>query len=318
MGKYFVPFSASTPADRVRQAVDLAEKRVIGVRGAGHRALDVLHLLDQAAQGLKELDAAGADVRAETVRFETVLRQVRRRQKRFVSEVGEALQEERASVQPDQERWWWFLDEAVAQQRRHRLRRAVVGTLVAALVLALAWVVYDRFLAPPRNVREAFQHGATGESLAEQGDLTAALREFEAAVALDPTDPEYWVWKGVVHTGLDEVDEAGAAFDTARAMYETDLGFLIERGMAYLRVGDLERASADAEQAIARYPSEAGWAFTLRANIALERGDYLAAISDLDRAGEVAAAAGDTQLEAYSRIQRAMVMQLQAGQMPMP
>lgn len=314
MGRHFVPFTADTPAERVREVLDRAEKRVVGTRGAGHQALELLHLLDQAADGLKELDGADTDFRAEATRFETVQRQLRRRQKQFLSEVGAALQEARAGVRPDPWRWWWFLDEALAQQRRHQLRRVLVGIVVGVLVLAAAWVVYDRFIAPPPNVRQAFQHGASGQSRAEQGDLRGALAEFEAAVALDPADSEHWVWKGMMHVKLNEMDEAAAAFDMARSLSETDLGFLLERGMSYLRLGDLEAANADAEQAIAEYP-EAGWARILRANVSVERGDTFAALTDLDQAAELAAAADDIQLEAYARTQRAMVLQLQASQL---
>jgi tetratricopeptide (TPR) repeat protein len=317
MGSYFVPFTADTPAERVREILERAERRVIGIRGAGHQALELLHLLDQAEDGLKELDEADMDFRAEATRLETVQRQLRRRQRQFLSEVRGPLQKERAEVQPAPDRWWWFLDETYAQQQRHRLRRTLIGVVAGALVLAAAWVVYDRFIAPPPNVRQAFQRAAAGQNLAEQGDLRGALAEFEAAVALDPTDPEHWTWKGVAHAELNETDEAAAAFETARSLSETELAFLMERGMSYLRMGNLDNANADAEEAIAEYP-EAGWAFILRANIAVERGDTFSALDDLDKAAELAAAADDTQLEAYARTQRAMVLQLQAGQIVPP
>jgi hypothetical protein len=83
--------------------------------------------------------------------------------------------------------------------------------------------------------------------------------------------------------------------------------------MAYLRVGDIEAASADAEEAIAKHP-ESGWPYTVRANVAVERGDFLEASDALEEAANLAAAAGDTQLEAYARTQRAMVLQLSASQ----
>jgi tetratricopeptide (TPR) repeat protein len=317
MVSYFVPFTADTPAERVREILNRAERRVTSIRGAGHQALELLHLLDQAEAGLKELRAAHMDFRAEATRLETVHRQLRRRQRQFLSEVHGALKKERATVQPDPERWWWFLDEAYAQQQRHRLRRTLIGVVAGALVLAAAWVVYDRFIAPPPNVRQAYQRATSGQNLAEQGDLRGALAEFEAAVALDPTDSENWTWKGILHAELNETDEAAAAFDKARSLSETELAFLLERGMAYLRIGDLETANADAEEAVAKYP-EAGWALILRANIAVERGDTFSALTDLEEAAELAAAADDTQLEAYARTQRAMVLQLQAGQMMPP
>ncbi|MDY6874740.1 MAG: hypothetical protein SWK90_00830 [Chloroflexota bacterium] len=309
MGKFFIPSTARTPADRVRESLDRAERCVINLRDTGPQVLELLHLLDQIAQGLAEFDS-GVDVRAERARFETVQRQLRRRQRRFLTEAGASLREKRAAVQPDQSRWWWFLDEAVTRQRRRKMCRRLVGVLVVFAFLLVAWQVYDRFIAPPPQVRQAFRHSSDGEMLVEEWNLPAALAEFEMAAALTPDDPELWLWQGVIHFELGESGDAEAAFDTARALYETEFDFLLARGMTYLRVGDLAAASADAEQAIVESPNS-GWGYYLRASISLGEGDRDAALADLERAEELAHAGGDTQLEAYARTQRAMVIQLQ-------
>jgi hypothetical protein len=67
--------------------------------------------------------------------------------------------------------------------------------------------------------------------------------------------------------------------------------------------------TADPSSAIGTY---------VRANILAERGDYAAAVADLERAAELAQEAGDSQLEATARVQRAMLMQLWAGQLNTP
>ena len=313
MAKSFVPSTAHTPADRVREALDEAEILVSRVRGAGPRVLELLHLLDQADDALAELDASGVDVRAERVRFETVQRQLSNQMRRFVAEAGKSLQQERAASQPDQARWWWFLDEAVTRQRVRRLRRWLIGIVAAALLLAAAALAYDRFFAPSPEEREAFQLGVQGEALVEEGDLRAALKEFGAAIALTPDDPDPWIWLGVIHTQLGELEDAQAAFEKARSLYDSDLDFLLERGLAYVRVRDLAAASADAEQAIREYP-DLGYPYYLRASVETEAGDYAAAVADLEQAAELAQANGNTQLEATARVQRAMVIQLQLYQ----
>lgn len=317
MAKHYIPSTAHTPADRVREALDKAERLVSNMRGAGPQVLELLYLLDQAADALAELEATGVDMRAERARFETAQRQLGRRQVRFLAEAGPAFLEERVAVQPDPTRWWWFLDEAVARQRARRLRRRLIGVAVAVILVSAAWLAYDRFIAPPPQVREAFQRTARGEAMVEEGDLRAALAEFEAAAALDPEDPGLWIWQGVVHVKLDELDDAQAAFETARSLYETELDFLLERGMTYVRVGDLAAASADVEQAIGEDP-DSGYAYYLRATVAAEAGDYAAAVADLEQAAELAQAAGNTQLEATARAQRAMVIQLQLYQQSTP
>jgi len=320
MGKYYVPFVARTPADRVREALDGAEDRVIGFRGNGPQALELLHLMDQAAAGLAALQEAGVDVRAELTRFETVQRQLDRRKRQFLSAVGPALREERNRARPEEDHWWWYADRLVAQERRERVRRILIWGASIVVVLVILWVLYDHFLRPPAYVREAYQRSGTGQLLAEPGDgqdLEGALSEFRAAAEADPTDPEYWVWMGAIHTQLGNEEEAQRAFDEAESLYGDSLNFLVQRAQAYLRVGDLERAGADANEAVSSYPEE-GWTYAVRANVAVAQGDFIGAIADLETAADLAAQADNSQLEAFARTQRGMVIQLQAGQFQVP
>jgi hypothetical protein len=69
---------------------------------------------------------------------------------------------------------------------------------------------------------------------------------------------------------------------------------------------------------IAQEP-ESGVGYYLRSSVALAREDYRTAIDDLDRAAELAQAAGDAQFEATVRVQRAMVFQRWTAQVsPLP
>jgi tetratricopeptide (TPR) repeat protein len=317
MGKYFVPSMMRTPADRLREALDKAEQAQASLRGAGPRALELLHLIDRIVNLLAELEADGVDVRAERVRLETVQRKLRSQQRDFLVEAGAAFQTEREAVQPDRAHWWWFMDEALAQQRQKQLRRTLTWALGLAFVCVVAWLVYDRFFAPPPEVQQAYQYSLAGENLIDDGDLRAALTEFEAAAAANPDDPAPRTWLGVIHFELDEMDEADAAFDVARSLYETEVDFLLNRCIIYQRVGDLEAASADVEQALVLDPTS-GAAYYLRSGIAVGREDYEAAVADLEKSAELAQAAGDSQLEATARMQRAMVMQLWTSQIDVP
>jgi len=312
MGKIFVPFKARTPADRVREALAEAERMLPSLRRSGSQVVRLLHLLDQVGETLVELEANGIDVRAESARFETVQGQLRRYRRLFLSEAGAALQEERAAVRPGRARWWWFLDEAAAQERRLKLRRALAGSLAVAIILAAAWFAYDRFIAPPPNVRQAFRRTTSGESLVEEGNLEAALVEFEAAAAFTPADPDPWLWQGVIQSELDEPDAAEAAFAAARSLYEAESDFLLGRSITYLRVGNLDAASADVEQAILAAP-DSGMAYYVRSSVAVAQGNYAAAIADLERAAELAQEIGDSQLEAAARVQLGMIAQQLSG-----
>jgi tetratricopeptide (TPR) repeat protein len=317
MGKYFVPYEARTPADLIRDTLSDAERMLPKLRGSGPQVLELLHLLDQVTGALTELDAAGVDVRAEHARFETVQARLRRYRHRFLAEAGASLREERAAVQPDQARWWWFLDEIVAQERKQRLRQVLKWAAIAVFILVVAWLVYDRFLAQPPEVREAYVHSGTGERLVQEGDLRAALAEFEAAAALDPDGPDYWLWVGVIHSEFGESDEAESAFATAHSLCETDYDFLLNRSQKYLWVGNVEAASADVEQAILEIPDSARGYYT-RSFIFESQGDYASAVADLEQAAELAREAGDTPLEASARLRLAMMLQSQAMRIATP
>ncbi len=312
MGKLYVTPALDTPADHVRAALDEAERMMPSLRGAGTGVLKLLHLFDQIEETLAELETGGMDVRAERTRFETLQAQLRHHKRRFLSEAGAALEAERSAAQTDPARWWWFLDRAAAQERRRRLRRTLISSLAAALVLAVAWFAYDHFVAPPPNVRQSLRYISAGEQAAQEGDLAGALAKFESAADLDQADPVPWLWIGVIHSELDEPEAARAAFATAHDLYATELNFLLERSMTYMRVGDLSAAAADAEQAIRAHP-ESGQAYYVRSNVAVEEGDYETAVADLQRAAELAHAAGDSQLEATARVQMATIIQ----QMPL-
>lgn len=309
VGKFFVPTTAHTPADQVREALDKAEKMLVTLRGSGPKVLSLLHLMDRAVRSLAELEAAGADIRAEQARFESVKGQLRSRKTRFLREAKGALSEERALVQPERDRWWWFLDEEVALERKQSLRRWAIRLAIAAVLLLIGWFIYDRFIAPPPEVRQAYRHSMNGETFAEEGKLEAALAEFGAATALTPEDPSPWLWVSVLSSELGYEERAEEALTRAQSLYASEYDFLLSRTMILLRLGKTEAALSDVEKAIALEPS-LGRGYYTRSLVRLDMGDRLGAITDLEQASRLAHEAGDTHLEAMARAQLAMVMQM--------
>jgi tetratricopeptide (TPR) repeat protein len=309
MGKLYVPSQTLTPLDRVRQALDKAESRLSSVRGAGSQALELLHLCDLIANELRQLDQRQADVRAERVRFQMVQQRLRRSKQGIVRELDTGLRQVREQVQPDPSRWWWYLDEAVISQRRRTLLR--VGAVAAAVVglLAVAVLGYQRFLAPPPEVGQAFRRLEAGRDRVQAGNLHAALDDFAAAADLTPGDPDPWLWLGVVHDRLGDKTEAENAFQAAQPLFVTTLDFYLSRGRAYLESGQTRKAELDVQRAMAEDP-DSGWAYYLQAAIDAVQGDYEQALVDLDQAAVLGKASGDVQLEALARTQRTQVMRM--------
>ncbi len=310
MGRYFFSAEAHTPANDVREALSDAERLAANLRKAGPQVVELLGLFDEIARGLEDLKAAGMDVRVEQSRFETVQSQLDRHKGRFLARAGKAFREAREAARPDREQWWWFVDEEWAQERRQKLRRALIMGAVVVGLLVVVGVLYQLFLAPSPEKRAAWRSESRGEYLArEEKDFEAALVEFEAASALLPDDPEYWVWIGVLRLELGDAEGAEEALTTARSLYPADVYFLLKRAEIYGDVGDLDAAIADADQAILEDPDLA-WAYYTRHSIHLERGDPWSALDDLEKADELAQESGDLQLQAVARAERAMVMQM--------
>jgi tetratricopeptide (TPR) repeat protein len=282
---------------------------VSDLRAAGPEVIQLLHLLDQIEDDLRKLEHDGVDIRAEQTRFDTVQRQLRRRKRRFLSEVRGALEEERSDEQPAHTRWWWYLDQRAAKERRQKLLRIALGAGAIVALLIVVWLAYERFIAPPPSVRTAFRQIETGKAHVQEGNLQAGIEAFEAATGLMPDDAEAWLWKGVLHSQTGQPAEAEDAFSAGEALHESRCDFLLNRGRIYLQVGDVKRAEADAKTAIAECP-DSGWGYYLQAGIAVQRKDYAAALAHVNRAAELAQEVGDAQLEAMARTQQARLTKM--------
>ncbi|MGD8245546.1 MAG: hypothetical protein PVI63_10180 [Anaerolineae bacterium] len=314
MAKLYVPSRVLTPLDRVRAELDEAEQLLSKVRGAGPQAVKVLHLFDQIARDLIELELENVDVRVERSRFEMIQGRLRRSKGSLHREISDTLKPRREQVAPPRSHWWWYVDEAIVRQRGRRLLRTGAVTSAAIALLMAGWLAYLRFLAPPPSVREALRHVDAGQDLVAEGNLNesnlnAALEHFLAAADLTPEDPEPWLWQGVLYGVLGKPDKGQDAFDVARPLCDTDFEFHLNRGRVYLEAGQLEQAAADTRRAMAEDPAS-GWPHYLRAGIRFQLGDHDRAVADLERAAGLAHEAGDTQLEALARTQQTQMLKL--------
>jgi len=308
MARWVIRPKPHSRLDEAREALDQIEARLPSLRGTGGEAVQLLALLDRVAETLDRLEVAGADVRAERGRLDSAWQALQRHARTFLREAGDALREERDRRGPGPLRPWWYLDQAYARQQRRNLLRRGLLALGGVLLLVLTWLMYDRFLAPPPEVRQALRHADQGQDWALSGDLERALAEFEAAAALTPDDPEMWLWVGLLRQRLG--DEAGAnqAYEKARQQGLDEKAFHFQRGTFLLQIGDAEAAMADAESAIALAP-EWGYGYYLRACVEVLQGETQAAVIDYQRAADLAQAVEDHELEAMARTQMGFLLQ---------
>ncbi|MGD2103719.1 MAG: tetratricopeptide repeat protein [Anaerolineae bacterium] len=315
MGKLYIPSKARTSLDHIRRDLDHAERSITHLDDSASEPLHLLHLFDRIENGLNDLVEEGVDVRVEKTRFEAMQRKLRHRQALLLNQAGRALEEEREKLVPARSHWWWFVDKMVARNRRRRwVRLAGAAATVFVLVIA-AWQGYMQFPAPPPEMRKALRHKEAGQSEAVEGNLRAALSDMDVTTRLKPEDAEAWLWKGVLHEQLGEKAAANEAFAVARTLYNTGFDFVLDRGRVRLQTGDSERAKTDAQSAVAM-DGASGWGYYLRASIAASEGNYDSALSDLQKAAELAREADDGRLQAIAGMQRAQLMKLQSVPSP--
>ncbi|RMF35826.1 MAG: hypothetical protein D6759_04320 [Chloroflexi bacterium] len=309
MTKLVTPERPRTPADELRALLDRCEYRVSHLRGAGPQALELLRDLDRVVVLLATLERKGVDLRPERARLETVEGQLRHQAARFIAEVGPRLAAER----PRGGRWWWHLDEMVAQQRRRARRRLVKIGLAVLVLVAIAAFLYQRFLAPPPELRAYLDRLDQGQTAFTQGDLEEAVRAFEEAARLQPEEYEPYLWLNLLYQRLGDEVAARRAFQEARRRLPDESWAYIYRGELFLGTGDLEAAAADAEAALALTPDRPE-ALYLAARVAALRGEVDRAIEMLQRTADLAAAQDNAQLEALARTEMAFLLQ----QLPQP
>jgi len=318
MGKHPASLGGRTLADGLREDLSQCEKWIlqIGVgvqpklnKGSADQASDgakLLRLLDRVADELERLEQRGVDLRAERGRLESVLNQLRRRERALVAQMGPVM----AMQRPADARWWWYLDEQVAADRRRALKR-VVGTILVGLgVLVVLYFLYDRFLALPHPIRQTNTHFFQGEQAAVEGNLTRAIEQFETVTALDPEHAEAHLWLGVLYHSAGSPDKAMGAFEKAEILFETETEFLFQRGLIYLSVNDVFAAEQDARAAIQLAPDRPE-AYFLQGSVAEQVGDLELAMVSFQRTAELAEATNQVELQATARLRLANVLQRQ-------
>jgi len=282
------------PADRLRRLLRESEIAVANLKGSGRGAIELLHCLDEIARLMDALEATGLDLRPERTRLETVTSLLRSRARVLVREAAQAggLAQARQAAQPPPEHWWWFLDEEVARQRRRARKRAAIVGAVVLVVLALAALLYTRFLAPNPQVVRYLELVEEGRALYLQGDHQAALLRLREARALQPDDPDAALWQGIVADALGNDEEARAAFHAAEALFPDRAHFLCARGQCYLQAGQVAQAAADAQAALELNPELAA-GFLLLGGVREAQGQRQEAIAAFQQAAKLAQAAGD-------------------------
>jgi tetratricopeptide (TPR) repeat protein len=304
-----LPEEKLTPADDLREWLRQCEIKVVALRGNDAEAVNFLHLMDQAQSLFHHLEERGVDLRAERTRWRTIEQQLRSRAASLVKAtrtVG-GLVQLRETTNPTPDRWWWFLDRELHRRRQQTLKRMAVGGLAALLILAIASLLYQRFLAPDPVTQQATRLSLQAERAIDEGHLEGALTQYEALRDLTPNDPEVFVRLGAIYETMGRVSEAAQAYERAQELLPSKEDFFIERGIVHLQLSQWEAAQSDAEAALALNP-ELTLAYWILGGVYEAHGQIQEATSALQQAADLAFAQGNDPLYAMIKIRMGILM----------
>jgi tetratricopeptide (TPR) repeat protein len=302
-----------TPADELRALLAESEKLLARrLRGRDSGALDLLRDMDRIAALWPELEAAGADLRAEAGRWEALQSAVRSDARRIVRSLAAlgGMPALRAEAHPDgQAAWWWQLDREVASRTRSRLLRlGIIGLVLVAVVVGAGVILNTLFPVDPR-VREAADKIMAGQTKIQlDADYRAALPLFEEAVALTPNDSEAWMWLGATQQKLGDEQASTESFREADELISDEVDFRTQRAFVYLALAMPDEAAPEVDAVIARDP-ENPQAYLIRAGVYDAWGQYPEALQALQQAAEFADKRNLPQISATARYQMGMLLQ---------
>ena len=152
----------------------------------------------------------------------------------------------------------------------------------------VAAAIQDFDEAIKRDPSKAEDFYARGFAHRVNGALDVAARDIDQAIKLSPNYLPAVFERGVIYSDNDEYDRAIEQFEKAVKLSPSFNGLLIhtilaQRGNAYQKKGEFERAMQDFDAAIRRAPKEA-YLFGARAAALAEKKEYDRAIQDYDHA----------------------------------
>jgi tetratricopeptide (TPR) repeat protein/predicted aspartyl protease len=104
---------------------------------------------------------------------------------------------------------------------------------------------------------DAAAYSRRGTASAGRHDYEHAIADLTRACELDPTQPEYFYQRGIVHLSNMQIDLAAADFDRALALKSDDVPALEARAQLRLRARDIVGAGADLDAMVRAAPKEA-------------------------------------------------------------
>lgn len=278
---YTVESRAGNPANQLRDALDQAERLIVSVDR--HTVEELLTLLDTIQQMWIDLADEGADLRAEEVRWQSLLNRLSSKPEPVVSAAaGAGGYASLRAKHPPASAPWWHLDAHLGERRRKSATR-LVTTLLAIVIGVVALYYAINAVFPPDPAAVMMVDASSQISLLIREERWEdALAVVDQTLGHLPGEPELLIWRAVLLERLGKTDEAAAALQTAQDDFPSGPAlFWTNLGNTRFQVNDLDGAEAAGQQAVALDPEEPQ-AYLLLGGLAETRGDMSRAIEMFD------------------------------------
>ncbi len=150
------------------------------------------------------------------------------------------------------------------------MRPPLFGVALASFLLMIGIL---RTAAAELSVETLYRNGIAAKAA---GDLDAAARDFERALALQPDDVDVMVQLGLVYGAEQRYGEARTLLERAERLAPGDLDVPVARAHVEAYAGNFAAAEAAVEAVLAQQPQNVD-ALTLAGRLAYYRKDYQAA-----------------------------------------
>ena len=263
------------------------------------------------------LGAAERQMPAESAQLDFITASLQKNAGRIVracgGPAGFARQRSQVGVGDHQagERGWWTLDAYLNRARKQMVRKAVLTIGVIIAVLAVAALVYQKFLAPSPAIQARYDHLSNAQDLLAKQDYPGALAETNLGLQAAGQDSELLVLKGYLLEQHGSTQEAAAVYALAEKidtplqvrLYQTRYALMDQK---YNQAIEYARLAREIEPRSAQ-------AIFLEGQANERAGRTAAALALYNEAAALANQNGETALEATIRINMGLLMQYQAA-----
>lgn len=219
-----------------------------------------------------------------------------------------ALREKRKTMGVRSDHWWWYLDQYLDEKRKKGIKRAGVISLIVMVLIVALIVVYDKFIAPPPEVRARLDYETKIDNYISEEDYGNAMTVMESALALAPDYYPLWIKRGVLEKVLGNEAGAQTSFDTARQFVDNPEYFYYEKANVFMQFGLYDDVLEEVNQLL-EINAKSAEAYLFRGLVYETRGENAQARSAYEEAAALAEEQNKMQLVATIRVRMGMLMQ---------